>query len=225
MTLDNRLGRRFEPDSRNSLFPMRALLPRTAYEVPRTKIWKCFKVLNQGAEGSCVGHGFAGEMLTRPYPDKSITHTDALKIYKKAQTLDQYPGENYEGTSVLAGVRALQALYTGVESYRWASSLSDAVATIGYHGPVVIGVNWYEGMFSPNDAGFLEVKGGIAGGHCVLVRGVDITRNAFLIQNSWGNSWGFAGCAWISFDDFSRLLSEEGEACVIVHRAWWKRVS
>lgn len=223
MANDPRLGRVFEPDPRNALFPVRAMLPRLAYDRPRTKIWKCFRILDQGQEGSCVGHGFAGEMLTRPFPDKSITHKDAVKIYKKAQTLDEYPGENYEGTSVLAGLKALQVLYTGVESYRWATSLNDVIAAVGYIGPVVIGVNWYESMFSPNDSNFLDVSGEISGGHCVFMRGVDITKKAFLIQNSWGRKWGAAGCAWISFYNFSRLLSEQGEACVIVHKAWWKR--
>lgn len=227
---DPRLGRRFEPDSRNALFPVRALLPRAAYETPISKTWNILRVLDQGAEGSCVGHGIAHEMLSDPYPDETIEEKDALGIYHFAQMLDDYPGENYSGTSVLAGVKALTSSYDGVDSYRWASSLNDIVATIGYHGPVVVGTNWYDSMYTPapyttgtEEASQVTVKGEVAGGHCYLLRGVDIENKQFVLQNSWGLSWGVKGAAFISFDDFDRLLHENGEACVIVHTEWFKK--
>lgn len=224
MIKDIRLGRRYEPDSRNDLFPVRPLLLRVAYQIPVSKVWDNLNVLDQGQEGSCVGHGFAGELLTTPYALPGVTHDDALQIYYKAQILDEYPGEDYEGTSVLAGVKALQSIYRGVESYRWATSINDMVAVLGYHGPIVIGVNWYEGMFDTDEVGFIHVDGQINGGHCVLVRGVDIEASTFLIQNSWGLGWGIKGCAFISFDDMARLLHEQGEACVVIHQEWWKKL-
>lgn len=220
---DRRLGRRFESDPRNAFYPVRTMIRRADYLKPRTWRWDSLKVLDQGQEGSCVGHGFAHEMLTDPYPRADIDHSDALKIYHLAQTLDDYPGENYDGTSVLAGVKALQEMYRGIDSYRWATSLADVVATIGYFGPVVIGVNWYEGMFEPDPVNYIHVKGEIEGGHCCLLRGVDVEAQRFLLQNSWGTGWGtLGGNAFLSFDDFARLLREQGEACVIVHKEWWK---
>lgn len=216
------LGRRYEHDPRNLDFPMRALLPRIAYEKPITKIWNCKVVLDQGQEGSCVGHGFAHELIADPYPILGINHNSAVKIYKKAKTLDAYPGTNYSGTSVLAGVKATQKLYKGtIESYRWANNVADVVATLGYHGPVVLGVNWYSAMYKPGSDGFIRAQGDVVGGHCLLARGVGISKNAILLQNSWGYSWGNNGTCWISFDDLDRLIHERGEACVIVNRGWW----
>lgn len=200
------------------------MLPRLAYEKPITKIWVCNKVLNQGQEGSCVGHGFAHELLATPFPIKGLNHPRAVAIYKKAQTLDQYPGENYQGTSVLAGAKAVMQLYPGtMESYRWATNLQDVVATIGYHGPVVLGVSWYQGMYEPDSKGFIHVSGNVIGGHCLLALGVDIAKNAVLLHNSWGEDWGIKGQCWISFDDIKRLLQEHGEGCVPIHRGWWKK--
>lgn len=222
MTNDPRLGRRYEADPRNALYPIRTMLQRIAYLEPRTHLWSTLKTLDQGQEGSCVGHGFAHEMLTDPFSNREIDSSDAWEIYRLAQRLDEYPGENYSGTSVLAGVKALQELYRGMESYRWAVNLSDVVATLGYFGPVVIGVNWYDGMYETDKDSYIHVKGNISGGHCCLLRGVDVEKRVFILQNSWGTSWGSGGSALISWDDFDRLLKEQGEACIIVHKEWWK---
>lgn len=221
---DPRLGRRPQPDEQNKNFPIRAMLPRIAYQEPRSKLWACNKVLDQGQEGSCVGHGFAHELIAKPYPIKSINHPRAVQIYKKAQTLDEWPGENYSGTSVLAGAKATQALFPGtIESYRWGFDINDAVATLGYHGPIVIGVNWYSGMFSPGVDGFIHVTGSIQGGHCLLLKGVDVQKNYFILHNSWGETWGKKGTAYISFDDFNRLINEGGDLCIPITRGWWKK--
>lgn len=221
---DPRLGRRPQIDSRSACFPMCAMLPRLAYKKPRSRIWRCEEVLDQGVEGSCVGHGFAHELIARPYPIKHITHGKAVAIYKKAQTLDEWPGTNYSGTSVLAGAKAIQELYPGtIESYRWANNLQDVIATLGYHGPIVIGVNWYVGMYKPDTKGFIHVTGSIVGGHCLLLRGVDIIKNRLMLHNSWGASWGKNGTCWISFEDFDRLMSEGGDACIPIRRGWWKK--
>lgn len=220
---DPRLGRRPEIDVRNSNFPIRAMLPRRAYQEPKTHIWACNTVLDQGQEGSCVGHGFAHELLALPYAIKNINHAGAVKIYKKAQTLDEWPGDGYSGTSVVAGAKATLALFPGVsESYRWAFDINDIVATVGYHGPIIIGVNWYSGMFTPDETGFIHVTGNIQGGHCLLLRGVIIEKNAFLLHNSWGEVWGNKGTCYISFDDMQRLLIEGGDFCIPVKRGWWK---
>jgi len=220
---DPRLGRRFQFDPKCLNFPVCAILPRQAYEEPRSKLWACGPVLDQKQEGSCVGHGFAHELAAFPYPIKNITHAEAVKLYKKAQTLDEWPGSNYEGTSVLAGVKAVQEMYPrAIESYRWANTLQDVIATVGWHGPVVIGVNWYSGFYNPDSNGTIYISGSIAGGHCLLIRAVDIVKNRFMLRNSWGSGWGKKGNCFISFDNMNRLLRESGEFCVPIARNWWK---
>jgi hypothetical protein len=42
-----------------------------------------------------------------------------------------------------------------------------------------------------------------AGGHAVALIGFDDFKKAWLIKNSWGESWGENGYAWISYDDKS----------------------
>lgn len=120
-------------------------------------------------------------------------------------------GNSYEGTSVLAGLKA--GMERGwYQEFRWAFSLNDLILGVGHHGPAVLGVNWYDSLFNPDPDGMLHVSGNIAGGHSLLAVGVSIPRRKFRLHNSWGKSWGLLGDAFISFGDMERLLLEQGEA-------------
>ncbi len=101
----------------------------------------------------------------------------ALAIYKRAQQLDIWPGENYSGTSVLGGAKAVKELKNNVgesyiSEYRWAFGIEDLIRALAYQGPVVLGLNWYAGMFNSDTAGWLRVTGALVGGHCLLALGV-----------------------------------------------------
>lgn len=221
---DRRLGRYYEADPRSAGYPIRALLPRRSYEIPKSRIWACNTYLDQKNEGSCVGHAFAHELLAVPYAIKGITHADAVRIYKQAQNQDEWPGSSYSGTSVLAGAKSTMQLFPGsMESFRWATTITDVIATLGYFGPIILGINFYTGFYTPDANGEIHVSGDVAGGHALLMRGVDIKKSRFLLHNSWGTAWGVNGTCWISFQDFERLLLEHTECCVPVHRNWWKK--
>jgi hypothetical protein len=69
--------------------------------------------------------------------------------------------------------------------------------------PVIIGLAC--------DQSFLDAKAGFiwktySGSgylpHCVVICGYDDSKNAYLIQNSWGTTWGDAGYSWIDYDHF-----------------------
>jgi hypothetical protein len=208
-------GRRPEFDEASRNYPVRHLLgPR---RLPRTWVWACDRVLDQGSEGACVGYSWSHELIADPVPVADIDNYTALAVYHRAQQLDEWPGENYDGTSVLAGAKAIVEAGWLLE-YRWAFGLADVLETLSYLGPVILGINWYDGMMDPNSDCYLDVSGGIAGGHAILARGVDVDNQGVLLHNSWGQSWGCDGTAWISWGDLDRLLHEDGEACVPVIR-------
>ena len=207
--LDRRLGRilQFDPAVRN--FPIRPTLPPIAKG--RSMTWFCTTYLDQGNVGACVGFALCHEAIARPDVRPNVSHTTAMQVYKRAQELDPWPGTDYEGTSVLAGMKA------GVEQgwyqeFRWAFSLDDLILGVGYHGSAIIGINWYTGMFNVDSNGFIHVTGSIAGGHCLILKGVSVPKQKFRLHNSWGKSWGMNGDAFISFADMERLLNEQGEA-------------
>lgn len=215
---DPRLGRLPEFDERNLLHPIRALLPVEAKK-PRSYSWSVPVRLDQGNVGACVGFSFAHELAARPAKMPWLKNVDGMKIYKEAQEHDQWPGNDYEGSSVLGGVKAVMKLYPkAYGSYKWAFGLEDLILTLGYYGPVVLGTNWYSGMFTPNSAGIIPVEGYVAGGHAYLANRVHVRKELIGIHNSWGSSWGNDGTAWITFSDMQRLLREGGEACIPVQR-------
>jgi len=207
------LGRLKERDEASRNFPIRALI---AQEKPRSYHWECKPSLNQGREGACVGFAFSHEAAAEPVVVKKVTNKVARAIYKRAQQLDNYPGEDYEGTSVLGGAKAcVEKGWFG--SYRWAFGLEDLLLALSYAGPVVLGVNWYEGMDKPSN-GIIRVTGDLRGGHAILANGIDVEKKLIRLHNSWGRNWGRRGECFISFKDLDRLLHEEGEACVPLTR-------
>lgn len=216
---DRRLDRIPEFDERSRAHPVTAILPREALK-PRSYRWRCMVSLDQGREGACVGFGWSHELAARPVEVLGITNDTAYKVYKLAQTLDPWEGENYSGTSVLAGAKAVQALYpNAIQSYKWAFGIEEVIATLGYHGPVVLGVNWYSDMYEPDEAGFIKLGGSHVGGHCILAVGNNQRAKYVILQNSWGPDWGVNnGQCHITHADLATLLRLGGEACVPVGR-------
>lgn len=217
----------FDPRSRN--FSIRTAIGTKAF---RGYTWRCDTYNDQGREGACVGFSWSHELSARPVKVPTDDNL-ALKIYRRARQLDAWEGEDYDGTSIIAGAKATQELGY-IEEYRWAFGLEDVILAIGYAGPVVFGLNWYEGMFQPDEDGFLRVSGRLAGGHAIMGKAVklfwydkkgprdlsnlDLDKSYIVLHNSWGPEWGVDGTAKISLSDLRRLLAEDGEACIPLKR-------
>lgn len=205
----------------------------------RSYTWSCAVYNDQGREGACVGFAWSHELSARPKvipKDESF----ALTVYNRAKQIDEWAGEDYSGTSVLAGIKATMEIlnsegkaYYG--EYRWAFGTEDVLRVLGYKGPVVLGINWYENMYEPDADNFIHASGDIAGGHAILANGVKIVKKAGVtfpytlddidqdlsfvrLHNSWGTGYGLGGDAFISVRDLDKLIHEDGEACIPVLR-------
>lgn len=203
---------RFDEKSRN--FPVTAVIKQTK---PRSYTWRCSSWLDQGREGACTGFAVSHEAAARPVEVKNIDNALAYKVYKRAQQLDIWPGENYSGSSVLAAMKAGKEL-GWYDEYRWAFGVDDLALAVSRKGPAVLGVNWYEGMFQTSRSGYISVSGRKAGGHAILCHGFNVKGGYFKLHNSWGKSWGINGECKITYEDMDRLLREQGEACIPVKR-------
>lgn len=203
------LDRLPEFDPRSRRYGIAATLDVTT---PRSYTWRCDVWLDQGYEGACVGHAWAHENAARPVVRASSSEL-AFGIYYDARRVDQWPGEDYDGTSVLAGAKVMQQRGL-LREYRWAFGLDEALAAISRKGPAVLGTNWYDSMFDPGPSGLLTVGGRVAGGHAILLTGVNVRHRLVRLHNSWGPTWGAGGDAFLSWDDLGRLLREDGEVCI-----------
>lgn len=232
-------------DERSRNYGVAAVLERTT--LPTTgKLWATGPVLDQGREGACVGYGISGEAAAEPVPVPGITAEVALSVYRRAQHLDDYPGESYEGTSVLAG--CLAARERGwVSGFRWAFRAEEVCAAIVQLGPVVAGVEWTADSYETDELGVLRAGGDVVGGHCVVLVGyvpagirrgsrlcgqlqqlglwrgyLSVGGPALVMLNSWGESFGVKGLAIVPLDVLRSWVKTGGEFAIPEGRALGK---
>lgn len=226
---DPRLDWSPQHDPRSFEYPIRAQLQ----SVPKIPVvYRMGPVLDQGYEGACVGFGWTAELIGSPRPFPTITtergNAYAREYYYRCKQIDAWPGEDYDGTSVLAGAKVAKERHL-VDEYRWAFSIEDVRDSVIKEGPVVIGIPWYSGMYETRESGLVQVGGTLVGGHCLLVTGYhpnmritgedwDKRYEVFRLRNSWGESYGKGGSATILYEDLRDLLNEWGEACVPMGR-------
>lgn len=212
-TEDPRLDRLVAFDPRSLNFPVRTIANTSE---PRSYTWPCHSFLDQGNEGACVGFSISHEIAAIPAKFNPSAHFAQI-IYREAQRVDQWEGEAYSGTSVLAGMKIAKELGFYSE-YRWAFNLNDALVAVSRVGPAVLGCNWYERMFTPDSSGYLHPEGEISGGHAIMIRGVNVKDRSVTVHNSWGPDWGKGGLAKMTWAAFGKLLSENGECVIPVQR-------
>lgn len=222
-----RLGRRFvghDPQNRN--YGVRPLL-RGAVERKPT-FWTLPSSgfpLDQAAEGACEAFGLAQELAAGPITVAGMSNSWAFSYYRRVQATDRSMGNNFpDGTTTLANMKTATAenLITG---YRWAFGVDDVVDTLCSVGPVCIGIDWFNSMYSTTSDGLVRVSGQVVGGHFILCGGYDVHPFAgpcVLWINSWGNDYGVAdarlnvprGAGWVPLSTLDMLLKRDGEAVV-----------
>lgn len=231
------LDRRIQFDEKSRAYPVRTLLADP--ERVRSFTWTCSVWLNQCPEdeskrcgGGCVGMSTAAEAAARPVVVEGVTEDLAWRLYDLAQEKYDPPEYNTppeEGTSVLAGLKAMQELGL-LDQYRWGFGLKDVVQAVAYKGPAILGIWWREGMMEPDANGFIHATGQNVGGHAILMnqvrivlldkaRGyvwdnVDLDKSWAGLHQSWGNTENWK----LSLRELGELLADDGEAAIPVRR-------
>lgn len=184
-------------------------------------LWRAGKILDQGREGACTGNACTGELLAEPLAAKiKSPQSFASQWYHRAQRVDEWPGDDYEGTSVNAAMRVGRD-YGWWGGWRWAFGVDDMRAAVQL-GPLVLGIPWFAGMYSTAADGLVRLGGSQVGGHCILVTGwaTDYAGHGpgFWWVNSWGRSYGINGAAFVPEATMSKLIADVGECAVPTDR-------
>jgi len=199
-----------------AMVQMRALAGKPT---PRKRQYTEGPILNQGMKPHCVT--FSGLGFQNAAPMMRSDGFETTKAYDWCQRNDEWPGENYDGTSVRALMKFLQE-FGYISNYVWGQSPQEAIEWMnGGYGTVIIGTYWYPQMDNVDSKGFIQFPGALAtpiGGHAYRVNWYDKEKGGLLIVNSWGHNWGMqrrngdlTGTAYMRIDDFARLLREDGE--------------
>lgn len=167
-------------------------------------------VLDQGNTSECVAYSAAKFLLTHRIVNRP--HETCNSFYNRCKHVDEWPGTDYDGTSVNAAMKVLRSdgLISG---WTWAFDVPTVVRHILEVGPVLVGTDWTMDMFMPDRYGYIWPTGENVGGHAyelvcanTLRKNPDGTIGAVRKLGSWGPNWGQKGRAWISFGTLEKLL-------------------
>ena len=209
-------------------------------------------ILDQKTEGSCTGFGLAcviHYLLWRQHTllggAGAITKVSTRMLYHLARFYDEWPGEDYEGSSCRGALKAWyhhgvcseeiwpylnkegQNIFVPPEEgweqdamqrrlgvyYRIDHrSVVDMQAAIQEVGAAYVSANVHDG-WNVRAPGEIRGHGSLPrikplsapdslGGHAFALVGYNLT--GFVVQNSWGSSWGRKGFAVLPYDEWVR---------------------
>jgi hypothetical protein len=171
------------------------------------------------ALGNCTMNAAYGLLMTEPFHQSGwvFTEDDCVRGYAQETRLDdaQIPGEWPPTDTGSSGPFAMQTLQAEGLITDWVHSRSfHAVLRLLMHGPVALGITWFQSMFTPDGSDTLVVdpESGVAGGHEIEARALDVAGQRVKLTNSWGAGWGDQGEVWLAWHDLDFLLSIGGDA-------------
>ena len=210
----------------------------TLYEVPvqiDLEEYRKFEVpiLDQGKEGACTGFGLAtvaNYLLRRRIRVPDAKAVSPRMIYEMARRYDEWPGENYSGSSARGAMKGwhkhgicgdecwpyqLKNKDNGLNDLRTSDALKRPLGAyyrvnhqdlVSIHSAMAeVGILYatasvHAGWSSIKKDGIIPFSEKIIGGHAFAIVAYD--HRGLWIQNSWGKDWGFKGFALISYDDW-----------------------
>ena len=222
------LGRFYIPDPRDAKYPLSAIMPVGTSKKIKSKhhlMGRGLQLRSQGNTPHCVRYHCAHLLQANP-----IVRADAFplteELYPWAQRNDEWPGENYDGTSLRAGYKYLlmQGLISG---FYWARNMDEVRQFLTLPkaeggGPLGTGIDWWSGMDNMQrkedytKANLWTPTGRYRGGHALVISGYSTpTAKRSGMFRFWNSHAGnFAG--WMEESAVEYLLFQaNGEAAAV----------
>jgi hypothetical protein len=205
------LGRNASPKDERD-YKLSAFIPKYLGNLSGSKKWDFLaEPLNQGETPHCVGFGGANFGINLPIQD-NYTNQDGHDFYYKCKVIDGEP--NAENGSTVRSIAKVLQQAGRIKNYAFASSIDEIDYWLLNNGPLIVGVDWYNDMFTPDENNQIHIGGAWVGGHCGVINEL-METGFYFFQNSWGG-WGIHGGAKIAKIDFEILMNNQGEAMTAV---------
>jgi predicted chitinase len=191
-------------------------------------------ILDQGSEGACTGYGLAAVanyLLRRRRVIPDITPVSPRMFYDLARRYDEWPGENYSGSSARGAMKgwhkhgvcsediypSRKAARPGLSAQRTDEARRRPLGAyfrvnhkdlVAMHAAITeVGILYatcvvHEGWDNVGSDGVIASSDRSLGGHAFAIVAYD--DEGFWLQNSWGPDWGQGGFGRISYDDWLR---------------------
>ena len=192
-------------------------------------------VLNQGTEGACTGFGLAtvaNYLLRRRKVVPDPTPVSPRMLYEIARRYDEWPGENYNGSSARGAMKGWHK-HGVCSDARWPYDPANPDPILSHERVTDAATRPLGAYYRVNHKDLVAMHSALAEvgilfatcwvhdgwGHVppdgkipyekgITVRGghafaiVAFDEQGFWLQNSWGQGWGKGGFAQISYDDW-----------------------
>ncbi len=193
-------------------------------------------ILDQGSEGACTGFGLAAVINRQLNQRGDERKVSPRMLYEMAKKFDEWEGEKYSGSSCRGAIRgwyntgvcseklapyadseenwgltldqARDARKTTIGAYyRISKRLSDFHAALNEVDAIYVSAAVHEGWMKKNvKNGVIPYKGDTVGGHAFAIVGYN--SDGFIVQNSWGTTWGDNGVALWSYEDWLENIKD-----------------
>lgn len=194
------------------------------------------RILDQKREGACTGFALAASInmqnRKRGFGDPAVS---ARMLYQMARLYDEWPGEDYEGSSIRGAIRgwwnngvcsekdwpyvqgqpghltvkrakAARVNQLGAY-YRLRPSITDYHTALNEAGIICASARVHNGWFTAHGGRINWERGTpMAGGHAFAIVGYN--DEGFIVQNSWGPGWGDGGIALYNYEDWALHIQD-----------------
>lgn len=192
-------------------------------------------IRDQGAEGTTIGFSAAYALTAEnKRVSGNVELFSARSIYVESRKRDEWPGEDYEGSSVLGAMEALKEVGAYLEAdwpyERSSEPLPDRkparristysripkdrtdrlIAALQSGRVIVISLKVTNDFGKVGDDGKVSISPDpvFTGGHSVCLVGYDGKTDEFKFANMWGTGWGSSGFGYIHRSDLQKLLMD-----------------
>ncbi|BAO45243.1 C1 family peptidase [Thiolapillus brandeum] len=210
------------PDLRDWIYEPALIRLKKKLDYPRD-----LKILNQYSSGACTGFALAAAINLLYAKAEEDIRVSPRMIYEMAKRNDEWPGEDYDGSSLRGAIKGWRNMgvcredywpfrmshkgeltvrrakearsHTVGAYYRLKPEISHYHAALNEAGVIVVSARVHSGWDDPSE-GRIVKQDTVEGGHAFAVVGYD--DKGFWVQNSWTEGWGLQGLAHWTYEDW-----------------------